>query len=236
MLKSAIQRFAIAALGVAFCATFILAAPSTAHAASPAEGAARENGSTANAQAMIQRINPYVTVSSAFIASLAPSAYQHLNTQDVTYAQAAIAKYNALPRNDKDPQVIDQSVNSDIGGLVPLNGITQSNATVQPFANTCSMTGARAVDHPQWWGNQWYVNDCFIYWMNPVNIITLGGVGALVAIGCGTTAICIVFGALLASYIGILYFALDHDTSSCGNRGAYINAPWTGTPWPSPVC
>ena len=180
----------------------------------------------------IQRADHYVKISPHFIATLDPAAFNHLSQSDISNAQAAIAKYNAIPEAEKTPK----NVANTITGSMATPALTQPNA-IRPYSNLCALDFVSMyISSIQWWGTQYRVNDCLINWSNLGRVGALGVVGVLAVYTCAASGICGVIVAIIIAYIGATYFALDHDTDVCGHRGAYINVPSVGPPWPSPVC
>lgn len=137
---------------------------------------------------------PYVHVTN-YVAVIDSAIDVHMDVKDVAKVKQSVDYFNSLPLSARQPHVYTSTTSPNVGGC---------NQYVH--------------ENPQWWGNQWYFNDCAI------NTGILFGVTALLA----PVPIQVIIGA----YLGWLHF----DSANCHNEGAFLNVPWGGPPWVSSIC
>jgi len=120
-----------------------------------------------------------------------------------------------------------------------MSSLMESVAQHQEFLDPSCPSGSGTVSGPYryWWGTAFTFNHCLIQQLWTIVAIdgfTAGGV----AIVCGvlSAGVCAIFGGLTAAYITTLVTGLNSADQQCGNRGANLNMPSVGLPFPNAIC
>jgi hypothetical protein len=175
------------------------------------------NRSAANATpAWLTKAMPYVHVTN-FVAVIDPSIARVLTKGQVATVRADVAAYNATP-------LTLRSIGATGGLLISVQVKSAS------YYSACY--GYIRVHSYNWWGMQFYLNDCY------AQGIALGvGLFAVAATVLylipGLNVAVVALQIMLGAASGSIMWADQH----CGWNGVYLNVPWVpAAVWGSSIC
>lgn len=231
---------AMIAVSMVLALTLILADPfqsSIAHAATTSSRISQQglthtpSGSVTQPPSWVTDAIPYVHIVN-YVASVDPAIKLHLVPQEVKQVYSAVGKYNSFSPLQKEAQTTITSSLSVVQAVLQKDpkALTSSRVSVpQAVIHGCQMV---VTGSWEWWGYQFYFNDCAVQtiaWVVGIG----GGIAGLIGLACGP---CAPFALPIAGFLGIYVATLLYLDYYCGGNGALLEMSWVGFFWFAALC
>ncbi|HEY2597725.1 MAG TPA: hypothetical protein VGJ79_04530 [Candidatus Dormibacteraeota bacterium] len=167
------------------------------------------------APAWLAAAMPYVHVKN-LVATIDPRIRRVLPAGDVAMVERDVARYNATPLSAR-------SIGPSGGVSIPLSTLNAAYSACYAYLNVHSYN---------WWGVQFFLNDCFAQDL-ALGVGLTAAASAILLLVPGIDVLVAVLVTMLGVAAGSILWA-DHH---CGNRGVYLNVPWLpAAVWGSTIC
>ena len=203
------------AFGMVALSSGVSAVPALASTKTPAAPQTQATAAS-GAPAWLAAAMPYVHVTN-FIATVDPRIDKVLSSTQVAVVKADVSAYNSAPLS--------------LRAATPAAPYVISLKAVTPmYYSGCY--GYIAVHSYNWWGVQFYLNDCY------AQGIALGvGLAAVAATALYLVPGIDILAVALQIDLGLAAGSIMWADQHCGWRGVYLNVPWVpASVWGSPIC